>query len=56
MSFGTIIFGLVFVIPLIGFILSIVWKDKRSRNIGIGVIAALVIFAVIIAYFVNKDK
>lgn len=56
MSFGTIVFGLVFVIPLIAFVLSIVWKDKNTRKLGVLVIAALVIFAVIVAYFANKDK
>ena len=56
MSFGTIVFALVFVIPLIAFLLFLVSKDKQTRKIGVCVIAALVIFAVIVAYFVNKDK
>ncbi|WP_207536214.1 hypothetical protein [Desertivirga arenae] len=57
MSFSTIIFGLVFVIPMIFFFFYfIVWKDAKTRKIGVAVLAALVIFAVIVAYFVNKDK
>jgi len=38
------------------FLYFVVWKDAKSRKIGIAVVAALVIFAIIIAYFVNKDK
>lgn len=56
MNFSTIIFALVFVIPLVAFILSIAWKDKRSRAIGVAVVVALVTIAVIIAFVVNKDK
>lgn len=57
MGFSTIIFGLVFVIPMIFFFLYfIVWKDAKTREIGVAVLAALVVFAIVIAYFVNKDK
>ena len=57
MSFSTIIFGLVFVVPMIFFFLYfIIWKDEKTRKIGIAVLAAMVIVAIIIAYFINKGK
>ncbi|WP_207427714.1 hypothetical protein [Pedobacter sp. SYSU D00535] len=56
MSFVTILFALVFVIPLLVFIFSIIWKDKDKRKIGALVIAVLVVFAIIVASIVNRGK
>ena len=52
----TIIFALVFVIPLIVFLSSLIWKDKGARKIGMAVLIAMVLLAVIVAYFVNRGK
>ncbi len=52
----TLIFVLVFVIPLIVFLSSLIWKDKGVRKIGMAVLIALVLIAAVVSYFVNRGK
>jgi len=56
MSIVTLIFAIVFVVPLIGFIFSILWKDKRKRTVGFLVASVLVVFALVVSYYVNRGK
>ncbi|MGV3705042.1 MAG: hypothetical protein ACO1NU_06645 [Arcticibacter sp.] len=52
----SLIFAFLFAVPLIGFVFYLIWKDKRKRKIGIAVLIALCVFAILVAYQVNKDK
>lgn len=56
MIVNSLIFALVFAVPLVGFIFYLIWKDKQKRNLGIAVLIVLLVFAVLIAYQANKDK
>ncbi len=57
MLFPTLLFVLVFALPLLGFYFYIALRDKnKNRMLGLIVIALLFVFAAIIAYYVNRGK
>ncbi len=57
MLFPTLVFILIFAVPLLGFYFYIAFRDKKKNQlVGIAVIVVLFIFASVIAYFVNRNK
>jgi hypothetical protein len=56
MKSTSIIFGLLIVIPLIIAIYSIVLKDKQKGKLGMLVVGVTFIVAIIISYYVNRNK
>ncbi|WP_374166702.1 hypothetical protein [Arcticibacter sp. MXS-1] len=53
----TLIFAIVFVLPLLAFYFYVALRDRnKNRMAGIAVIVALFILGAIIAYFVNRGK
>lgn len=50
MNGATYIFWIIFVIPLIAFLIWLVRQDKRKGKIGIAVVVGLVILVVIYMY------
>jgi hypothetical protein len=56
MKSTSLIFAFVIVVPLIFALYSIVLKDKQKGKIGAIVIGITFIVAIIISYYVNKDK
>jgi len=51
MNGATYIFWIIFVIPLIAFLIWLVRQDKRKGKIGIAVVLGLVIMVVLYMYF-----
>lgn len=56
MSFGSVIFFLVFFIPLVIFIIWMMRQDKRRGNIGLIVLGIMVIIGVYVVYLMNQPK
>lgn len=56
MKTTSLIFGLVIVIPLIIAIYAIVLKDKKQGKLGALIIGVIFIVAIIISYYVNRNK
>ncbi|MBC8054301.1 MAG: hypothetical protein H7Y13_14670 [Sphingobacteriaceae bacterium] len=56
MKITSLIFGLVFVVPLIIVIYSIVLKDKQKGKLGALVVGVIFVMAIIISYYVNRNK
>ena len=56
MGITSLIFGLVFVVPLIFVMYSIILKDKQNGKLGAVVLGVIFIVAIIISYYVNKNK
>ncbi|KAA8486751.1 hypothetical protein BDE36_0994 [Arcticibacter tournemirensis] len=53
----TLLFVVVFAVPLLGFYFYIALKDKNKRKMmGLLVIMLLFILASVVAYFVNRGK
>ena len=50
MNGATYIFWIIFVIPLIAFLIWLVRQDKRTGKIGIAVVIGLVIMVIIYMY------
>jgi uncharacterized membrane protein len=50
MNGATYIFWIIFVIPLIAFLIWLVRQDKRKGKIGIAVVVGLVVMVVIYMY------
>ena len=56
MSAASIIFFLVFLIPLTGLLIWVMRQDKRKGKIGLYVLGFLVVFGVWFMYFMTKGK
>jgi hypothetical protein len=56
MKSTSIIFALVIVVPLIIAIYAIVLKDKKQGKLGLLVVSITFIVAIIISYYVNRNK
>jgi tryptophan-rich sensory protein len=56
MSFPSIIFFLIFFIPLVGFLVWLMREDKRKGKIGLFVLAFLVIVGVLFMYLMTRGK
>lgn len=54
----TLLFVLVFALPLLGFYFYIALKEKNKAKMSVGalVIVLLFVFAAVVAYFVNRGK
>ncbi|WP_291404356.1 hypothetical protein [Daejeonella sp.] len=56
MSAVSLIFYLVFLIPLIGLLIWVMRQDKRKGKIGLYILAFIVIVGVWFMYFMTKGK
>lgn len=56
MKSTSIIFGLVIVVPLIIVMFSIIAKDKQKSKLGMVVVAVTFIVAIVVSYYVNRNK
>ena len=56
MGITSLIFGLVIVLPLIFVIYSIILKDKQNGKLGAVVVGIIFIAAIVISYYVNRNK
>ena len=56
MGITSLIFGLFIVVPLIFVIYSIILKDKQKGKLGALVVGVTFIVAIIISYYVNRNK
>lgn len=56
MKTTSIIFALVIVLPLILVMYSILAKDKQKSKLGMLVVGITFIVAIIISYYVNRNK
>jgi 4-amino-4-deoxy-L-arabinose transferase-like glycosyltransferase len=56
MSVASIIFFLVFLIPLIGLLIWVMRQDKRKGKIGLYVLGFIVVFGVWFMYLMTKGK
>lgn len=55
--YPTLVFALIFALPLFGFYLFVAQRDKhKNRKFGFVALAVMFVAAVIIAYFVNRNK
>ncbi len=56
MSAASIIFFLVFLIPLTGLLIWVMRQDKRKGKIGLYVLAFIVLAGIWFMYFMTKGK
>ena len=56
MSVVSLIFYLVFLIPLIGLLIWVMRQDKRKGKIGLYILTFIVIVGVWFMYFMTKGK
>ena len=56
MSAASIIFFLVFLIPLTGLLIWVMRQDKRKGKIGMYVLAFIVLAGILFMYFMTKGK
>jgi len=56
MSVASIIFFLIFLIPLIGLLIWVMRQDKRKGKIGLYVLSFIVVFGVWFMYLMTKGK
>ncbi|HEY1010874.1 MAG: hypothetical protein ACO1NS_13025 [Daejeonella sp.] len=56
LSAPSIIFFLIFLIPLVGFLIWLMKEDKRKGKIGLMVLAFMVIAGVMFMYLMTRGK
>ena len=56
MKSTSLIFAFVIVVPLIFVIYSIVLKDKQKGKLGALIVGITFIVAIIVSYYVNRNK
>lgn len=56
MSYPTVLFILIFVVPLIGLLIWLMNKDKRKGKVGLAVLGIIVIIALTLMYVMTKGK
>jgi uncharacterized membrane protein YwaF len=56
MPFASIIFWLVFVVPLVAFLVWLMRQDKRKGKTGLFVLIVMVVVAIVYMYVKNKGQ
>jgi uncharacterized membrane protein len=56
MSAPSIIFFLIFLVPLVGFLIWLMKQDKRKGKIGLAVLGFIVIAGVMFMYIMTRGK
>jgi tryptophan-rich sensory protein len=56
MSFPSIIFFLIFLIPLVGFLVWLMKEDKRKGKIGLMVLGFMVIAGIMFMYLMTRGE
>jgi len=56
LSTPSIIFFLIFLIPLVGFLIWLMKEDKRKGKIGLMVLAFMVIAGIMFMYIMTRGK
>jgi tryptophan-rich sensory protein len=56
MSVPSIIFFLIFLVPLVGFLIWLMKEDKRKGKVGLMVLGFLVIAGIMFMYIMTRGK